>query len=89
MVELVLDVPADQTGALKAKYEIMLGEGAVVEPGGKSVAIRIRKLPRIDIRQEFKDQIVAVRKGLRAAYRLQAISRFIQFPLDTGQPHAG
>jgi hypothetical protein len=79
VVELLLDVPVDQVGALKAKYEVMLGKGAVIEPVGKSAAIRIR-VPPINIRQEFEGQIDAVREGLRAAYRLRAISRFIQWP---------
>ncbi len=79
VVELVLDVSADQVNALKAKYEMMLGKDAVIEAVGKSAAIRIEVTP-IDIRKEFEGQIDAVREGLRAAYRLRAISRFIQWP---------
>ena len=75
----MLNVPADQVSVLKAKYEMMLGKDVVIEPVGKSAAIRI-KVPPINIRQEFEGQIDAVREGLRAAYRLRAISRFIQLP---------
>jgi hypothetical protein len=78
VVELILDVPADQVGGLRAKYETMLGKGVVIEPVGKSAAIRI-EVPLINIREEFEGQKGAVRKGLRAAYRLRTISRFIQW----------
>jgi hypothetical protein len=79
IVELILDIPADQVGALKVRYDTMLGKGAVIEPVGKSAAIRI-EVPLINIREKFEGQKDAVRNGLRAAYRLQAISRFIQWP---------
>jgi len=76
IVDLEMDDMGDSVDKLKSTYAGSLGSDVEIMRAGRKASILIH-VPRLDRFGEFDLQIDDVRKGLKAAYRLSYVSRFI------------